>query len=107
MPWIALGGGAKAHMFPLSTHATVLYGGDRKSRLAYNFPREYKCAFTGDPPTAANRDVEEGIVQGRIAFLGNVTFKNLIALTRFATGGLLLYDNNDLGNFFQSPGRLA
>lgn len=96
-----------AYVFAVNTRYSSLRRGPEIAAALQYLPREYKCAFTGDPPTAANRDVEEGIAQGRIAFLGNVTFKNLIALTRFATGGLLLYDNNDIGNFFQSPGRLA
>ena len=46
-------------------------------------------------------------IRSRVEFLGTTDFSRILERTSVCDAGLLLYRNNDLGNFFQGPGRLC
>jgi glycosyltransferase involved in cell wall biosynthesis len=46
-------------------------------------------------------------VRDRVLMLPPLDYASLLTYTANADAGVLLYDNNDLGNYFTSPGRLT
>jgi glycosyltransferase involved in cell wall biosynthesis len=46
-------------------------------------------------------------IEDRVKRLPLIGFRDLLGYTVNADAGVLLYENNDLGNFFQAPGRLT
>jgi hypothetical protein len=46
-------------------------------------------------------------IYGRILMLPPLDYADMLAYTSNADAGVLLYNNNDLGNYFQGPGRLT
>jgi glycosyltransferase involved in cell wall biosynthesis len=72
-------------------------------------PRRFRLAFTGgeSTQTALRAYSSKFGVEGRITVLPRLDFNQMLSYTVNADAGLLLYSNNDLGNFFTAPGRLT
>ena len=51
--------------------------------------------------------VESLGLRHRVVLLAPTGFNSMLRYTVCSDAGVLLYDNNDLGNFFQAPGRLT
>ncbi|HTB34759.1 MAG TPA: hypothetical protein VK842_07840, partial [bacterium] len=75
-------------------------------------PRRYHLAFTGSRPgarlDAARRAVAaRPLLEGRVHFLPELPYADLLKATPHFDLGLLLYPNDGVGNFYQAPGRLT
>lgn len=73
------------------------------SRLPQHFRLAMTSARTKTIENVANR---HGVLH-RIIFLGAQEYANMLQFSVNADIGILLHVNNDLGNFFQAPGRLT
>ncbi len=75
-------------------------------------PRNYLLMFTGAPEGSdAYKKLLSALrrtgTQDRAVILGKLPFQELLAHFACCDMGLLLYPNNSLGNYYQSPGRLT
>jgi glycosyltransferase involved in cell wall biosynthesis len=74
-------------------------------------PERFRLAMTGradgsaDP--AAERLMTKLGISGRVVTLPRLGYGAMLEYTASSDAGILLYANNDLGNFFQAPGRLT
>jgi glycosyltransferase involved in cell wall biosynthesis len=74
-----------------------------------SLPAHIRLVMTGKPPA---RDAVDELfdrlgVSHRILRLPRMDFDELLSYTVNANAAILLYQNSDLGNFFQAPGRLT
>lgn len=74
-------------------------------------PPRFHLVMTGGPggdpePEAASLAASLGI-SSRVHTLPRLGFQSMLAYTASSDAGILLYANNDLGNYFQAPGRLT
>ena len=46
-------------------------------------------------------------IKDRVVCIGRQTYEDIFQYTSSSDIGIMLYANNDLGNFFQGPGRLT
>jgi glycosyltransferase involved in cell wall biosynthesis len=76
--------------------------------LAGLSPR-FRLVMTGASPTRDSVDeaLENAGVTNRVLRLPLLPFDEMLSYSVNADAGVLLYKNSDLGNFFQSPGRLT
>jgi glycosyltransferase involved in cell wall biosynthesis len=70
-------------------------------------PRRFRLAMTCPPdPDLALLADSLGITD-RVTYLGRLDYADMFSYTVNADIGIMLHSNNDLGNFFQGPGRLT
>ncbi len=74
-------------------------------------PERFRLVMTGArdgsvDPDAAWLARKLGIA-GRVIALPRLDYRTMLEYTASSDAGVLLYANNDLGNFFQAPGRLT
>ena len=73
-------------------------------------PPRFRLVMTGEErgwnPQANELACRLGI-RDRVVMLPPMDYADVLAYTSNADAGVLLYDNNDLGNYFTSPGRLT
>ncbi len=74
-------------------------------------PDRFRLVMTGRPdgspdPAAARLARKLGVFD-RVVTLPRVNYRTMLEYTASSDAGILLYSNNDLGNFFQAPGRLT
>jgi glycosyltransferase involved in cell wall biosynthesis len=108
-----LAGGAQGDEFLLRLHGG-LHPLRRVSELFEALallPRRFRLVMTreGDPARDQALDgrlAEAGILD-RVVRLPRMEYCEVLRYTVSCDAGVLLYANNDLGNFFQSPGRLT
>jgi glycosyltransferase involved in cell wall biosynthesis len=74
-------------------------------------PDRFRLVMTGRPDGSADpgaaRFVHKLGVAGRVVALPRLDYRTMLEYTASSDAGVLLYANNDLGNFFQAPGRLT
>lgn len=75
-------------------------------------PHDFIIIFTGNKEGSdSDKLLRENILRynlkQRVGILPKLDFKDLFQLTAQADVGFLLYNNNDIGNFYQCPGRLT
>jgi glycosyltransferase involved in cell wall biosynthesis len=74
-------------------------------------PDRFRLAMTGRPDGSADPAAGELVrklgLAGRVVTLPRLDFGTMLEYTSSSDAGVLLYANNDLGNFFQAPGRLT
>jgi len=72
-------------------------------------PARFRLAFTGGEATqeALDPHLRKWGIEGRVSVLPRLGFNEMLKYTVNADAGMLLYANNDLGNFFTSPGRIT
>lgn len=75
-------------------------------------PAEYVLVFTGSDCSgpraeAARREARSAGIEGRTVFVERTTFDSALAHVACGDVGLLLYPNDGIGNYYQSPGRLT
>lgn len=72
-------------------------------------PEQFRLVMTGATVRKAEVDciLDKFGVSGRVLRIPRLSFEELFEYTVNADAGVLLYQNNDLGNFFQAPGRLT
>ncbi len=72
-------------------------------------PSRFRLVMTGGSPTRDKVDeaLEEAGVADRVVRLPRLSFHEMLSYSVNADAGVLFYKNNDLGNFFQAPGRLT
>jgi glycosyltransferase involved in cell wall biosynthesis len=74
-------------------------------------PERFRLVMTGrpdgSPDPAAARLMRKLGVGGRVVTLPRLDYRTMLEYTASSDAGILLYANNDLGNFFQAPGRLT
>jgi glycosyltransferase involved in cell wall biosynthesis len=88
---------------------TPLRTGEELLQALTHLPRRFRVAFTGGQATrdAVQPHVDRLKLQDRVTVLPRLPFNQMLSYTVNADAGLLLYSNNDLGNFFTAPGRLT
>jgi glycosyltransferase involved in cell wall biosynthesis len=69
-------------------------------------PARFRLAMTGPATEAAGLIARLGI-EDRVTLLPRLDYNGMLEYSASADAGVLLYANNDLGNFFQAPGRLT
>lgn len=94
----------------------MLHGGFHPLRMVREIfealarlPQRYRLVITssGENEPLADALIEEFGIDSRVVRLGPRDFAEMLHYTVNADAGLLLYRNNDLGNYFQAPGRLT
>jgi glycosyltransferase involved in cell wall biosynthesis len=72
-------------------------------------PPRYRLVMTGKKPRRDEVDEELAHLglEGRVVRVPTMNLRELQTYTANADAGVLLYANNDLGNFFTAPGRLT
>jgi glycosyltransferase involved in cell wall biosynthesis len=74
-------------------------------------PRRFRLVMTreGDPvrDQALDKTLAEAGILDRVVRLPRMEYCEVLRYTVNCDAGVLLYTNNDLGNFFQCPGRLT
>jgi glycosyltransferase involved in cell wall biosynthesis len=72
-------------------------------------PRRFRLAMTNAQESCPEMDslLDKFHLAGRIVRLPRTDFLEMLKYTVNADAGVLLYRNNDLGNFFQAPGRFT
>lgn len=72
-------------------------------------PPRFRLVMTGAGHRKGEADalLEQLGIADRVVRLGRLGFNELLGYTVNADAGVLLYQNNDLGNFFTAPGRLT
>ncbi|HXB97757.1 MAG TPA: hypothetical protein VNZ54_06860, partial [bacterium] len=86
--------------------------GDQILEALSLLPKRYHLAYTGCRPgprldAAARAVASRPALGGRVHFLPELPFADLLAATPLFDLGLLLYPNDGVGNFYQAPGRLT
>jgi glycosyltransferase involved in cell wall biosynthesis len=94
----------------------MLHGGFSSLRMVLQLfealsllPDQFRLVMTGRTPDRDEVDdmLEKFDIAHRTLRLPRLEFTELFKYTVNADVGVLLYQNNDLGNFFQAPGRLT
>jgi glycosyltransferase involved in cell wall biosynthesis len=93
----------------------ILHGGYSSLRMTdellqclARMPQRFRLAMASAPPTAdCLKRIESLGLAGRVFQLPIVDYSGMLEYTVNADAGVLLYNNNDLGNFFTAPGRLT
>jgi glycosyltransferase involved in cell wall biosynthesis len=111
---------AKLHRTDDGTQRMIMVGGSYyKMRMTQELidgvrllPENYILVFTGAKPGSAGeietrRAVEAAGLTERSILLGFLDFDDLLRHFAACDIGVLLYPNDGVGNFYQSPGRLA
>lgn len=70
-------------------------------------PPRFRLVMTTDPSPPLQAEVARLGIEQRVACIGRQKYEDLFQYTSSSDIGILLYANNDLGNFFQAPGRLT
>jgi glycosyltransferase involved in cell wall biosynthesis len=70
-------------------------------------PPRFRLVMTGDSSAALARLIAELGLADRVVLLPRLDYGRMLEYTASSDAGILLYANNDLGNFFQAPGRLT
>ncbi len=74
-------------------------------------PERFRLVMTGRPDgsadPAAARLTRKLAIDGRVVTLPRLDYSAMLEHSANCDAGVLLYANNDLGNFFQAPGRLT
>jgi glycosyltransferase involved in cell wall biosynthesis len=74
-------------------------------------PQRFRLAMAGDsggaPAPELARLIQELGIADRVVLLPRLDYSGMLEYTASSDAGVLLYANNDLGNFFQAPGRLT
>jgi glycosyltransferase involved in cell wall biosynthesis len=74
-------------------------------------PERVRLVMTGRPDASADpaaaRLMRKLGIDGRVISLPRLDYRTMLDYSASADAGVLLYANNDLGNFFQAPGRLT
>jgi glycosyltransferase involved in cell wall biosynthesis len=92
------------------------YRDDRMSQqlveALVDLPTEYIVVFTCCPPGSSSRllceeCIERHGLQGRVIYWDAPGYAELLMLFSVCDMGILLYPNNGIGHFYQSPGRLT
>jgi len=84
---------------------SVLRRSDLLVRAVTRLGKRYRVVFTGPErrmPVAMR--MEAG---SQVTFMNPASFQGVLEISRNSDIGVLLYAHNDLGNYFQSPGRLT
>jgi glycosyltransferase involved in cell wall biosynthesis len=91
----------------------MLHGGYSKNRMTDELfqalaalPEHFRLVMTCDSPEAEQRLRDLGLLD-RVIRLPICDYHSMLRFTVNADAGVLLYCNNDLGNFFTAPGRLT
>jgi len=77
------------------------------SRLPERFRLVMSGRADGSAEPGAARLLRKLGVAGRVVTLPRLDYRTMLEYTASSDAGILLYANNDLGNFFQAPGRLT
>jgi glycosyltransferase involved in cell wall biosynthesis len=74
-------------------------------------PDRFRLVMTGGADSRADPAAERLMrslgITGRVVALPRLDYGAMLEYTASSDAGVLLYPNNDLGNFFQAPGRLT
>ncbi len=104
-------GGSQSGQFVI-----MLHGGYNEIRMVPELfralalaPPHIRLVMTGREHRRAevDRSLASLGIEGRVHRLPRVSFQEMLAYTVNADAGVLLYQNNDIGNFFTAPGRLT
>ena len=70
-------------------------------------PNRFRLVMTGERTSSLVKKLEMLAIADRVVCLGHLEYAALLSYTASADIGIMLHANNDLGNFFQAPGRLT
>jgi len=75
-------------------------------------PKNYFLAFTGNRAGSMLEAAQAEVatrpnLKGRVFFLNEMPYAEMLQLTTLFDASLLLYPNDGVGNFYQAPGRLT
>jgi glycosyltransferase involved in cell wall biosynthesis len=70
-------------------------------------PPHFRLVMTTDPSPPLLAEFSRLGIEQRVVCIGRQKYEDLFRYTSSSDIGVLLYANNDLGNFFQAPGRLT
>ena len=80
-------------------------------RALGHLPRGYGIVFTGELESRRSEKLKKDAmmlgVERRVLEIGGMSHQALLAMTAACDVGILLYENDGIGNFFQAPGRLT
>jgi glycosyltransferase involved in cell wall biosynthesis len=70
-------------------------------------PPRFRLVMTADPSPALLAELRRMGIEQRVACIGRQKYENLFQYTCSSDIGVLLYANNDMGNYFAAPTRLT
>jgi glycosyltransferase involved in cell wall biosynthesis len=70
-------------------------------------PPRFRLVMTTDPGPPLPAEFARLGIEDRVVCIGRQNYEDLFQYTSSSDIGILLHANNDLGNFFQAPGRLT
>ena len=92
----------------------MLHGGRSRNRATDELlvalsllPPRFRIAMTCNRDADLSRFADKFGIADRITCLGQLDYADLLSYTVNADIGIMLHRDNDLGNFFQGPGRLT
>jgi glycosyltransferase involved in cell wall biosynthesis len=94
----------------------MLHGGYAQIRMTPQLvealsllPERFRLVLTGKgkAPDHVDERLAQLMLTNRVLRLPPVDFNDMLSYTVNADAGVLLYENNDLGNFFTAPGRMT
>ena len=92
----------------------ILHGGWSRLRATRELleamallPPRFRLVMTTDPSPPLQAATARLGIEGRVVCIGRQSYEDLFQYTSSSDIGILLHANNDLGNFFQAPGRLT
>lgn len=103
--------GGRSDAFVLMQHGgySTLRMTDQLLQALARLPERFRLVMTGKSrtPDAYDRKLLELGLTERVVRLPRLDYDELLSHSVNADAAVLLYANNDLGNFFQAPGRLT